>query len=70
MKDYVKPSIKYNPDLSIMHVGTNNVQSEKKPEQIADEIVKLAQNMKTEENEVTVSGLIPRTDDLTIKAYR
>ena len=67
MKDYVKPSLKYDPDLIIMHVGTNDLRSEKTPLQIADDIIRLALEMKTDVNDVTISGIISRNDDLNDK---
>ena len=42
MHDYVKPSLKFKSDLFILHCGTNDLKSEKPPEVIANEIVKLA----------------------------
>ena len=34
MKDYVKPALRENPDQIIVYVGTNNLASNKLPEQI------------------------------------
>ena len=31
MKDYIKPSLKYDPDAIIIHVGTNDLRTEKEP---------------------------------------
>ena len=42
MKDYIKPSLKYDPDAIIIHVGTNDLRTEKEPTQIADEFINLA----------------------------
>ena len=64
MKDYVRPSLKYNPDLIILHTGTNDLRSKLQPSQIADDIMKLALNMKCDENDVAVSSIIMRNDDL------
>ena len=38
MKDYVKPSIRNSPDYFILHVGTNDLSSDKLPEEIARSI--------------------------------
>ena len=70
MNDYVKPAMKFNPDLIIVHVGTNDIRTEKKPEHIAEEIIKLALKIKTDENEVAISGLIPRNDELNQKTSK
>ena len=50
MKDYVKPSIKHNPDFVILHTGTNDLKSTKSAMEISDEIIKLALDIKTDEN--------------------
>ena len=68
MKDYIKPSLKYNPDLVILHTGTNSLRSEKLPEGIADDIMKIALETKTDENDVAISGIIPRSDDMKLNA--
>ena len=67
MKDYIKPSLKYDPDAIIIHVGTNDLRTEKEPTQIADEIINLALAVKTDENEVSVSAILPRNDELNTK---
>ena len=48
MNDYVKPSLKYDLDHIIIHVGTNDLRSEKTPLHIANEIIQLASEMKRE----------------------
>ena len=67
MYDYAKPSMKYSPDLLILHCGTNNLKEEKSPEIIADSIIKLAVHMKNDDNEVMISGLTYRKDKLNDK---
>ena len=42
MKDYVKPSIKHNPDFVILHTGTNDLKSTKSAVEISDEIKKIS----------------------------
>ena len=67
MVDYVKPSLKYNPDLIILHTGVNNLRSKQSPEIIAEDIVKLARDIKTDSNEIIISGLVARNHDLNYK---
>ena len=67
MKDYIKPSLKYDPDAIIIHIGTNDLRTEKEPTQIADEIINLALAVKTDENEVSTSAILPRNDELDDK---
>ena len=70
MVDYVKPSLKYNPDLIIIHTGVNNLRTKKSPEVIADEIIKLACSIKTTSNEVVISTLVERGDGLKFKGQQ
>ena len=66
MHDYIKPSLKFEPDLIIIHSGTNNVKSEE-PKYTAKKILELAEICKTANNEVVVSSLIARQDNLNDK---
>ena len=69
MKDYAKPCIRENdPDHVTLHVGTNELNSELLPERIAKSIVDVAKNIKSEKRSVSISGAVPRNDDLNNKA--
>ena len=69
MKNYVKACIRENdPDHVILHVGTNELNSELLPERIAKSIVDVAKNIKSEKSSVSISGIVPRNDDLNNKA--
>ena len=69
MKDYAKPCIRENdPDHVILHAGTNELNSELLPERIAKSIVDVAKNIKSEKRSVSISGVVPRNDDLNNKA--
>lgn len=63
MEDYVKPSLKYNPDLIILQIGTNDLRTLKTAECIADDIITLSRNIKTCNNDILISGLIARNDE-------
>ena len=67
MYSYAKPSLKHDPNVIIIHCGTNDLREEKPAEIIADEIVTLAHSLKTDSNEVVVSGIVPRRDKLDEK---
>lgn len=67
MRDYVKPSLKFNPDLIILHTGVNNLRSNKSPNVIAEDIVNLACDIKNNSNDVVISGLVGRSDNLDFK---
>ena len=45
MQDYVKPTLRENPDQIIVHVGTNDLASNKRPEQIAESIIDVAPSL-------------------------
>ena len=68
MKHYSKPPMTFNPDLVIIHTGTNSLRGECTPEKIAEEIIDLAINLKSDVNEIVVSGIIPRRDQFKEKA--
>ncbi len=64
MNDYVNPTMKYNPDFVILHTGTNDLKSNKSSEEISDDIIKLALDIKTDQNDIVVSGILARNDDM------
>ena len=69
MQDHVKPTIRdFNPEHIIIHVGTNDLNSEKTASQIANAIVELATSLKSETNKIYVSLIVPRFDELNNKA--
>ena len=67
MTHYIIPSKAYKPDLFIIHGGSNDLRSEKTPNEIAEEIINLATDTKTPDNEIMVSGLVYRNDFLNSK---
>ena len=70
MIDYVKPTQRdFNPDVYLLHVGTNNLTSNKSPEQISLDILNLA-NLKLDNNTVIVSSIVPRNDENKKKQIR
>ena len=69
MVDHVKPTIREDtPDNIILHPGTNDLRSEKTSSQIAKAIIELAMLLKTDENSVIVSSIVPRFDNFNNKA--
>ena len=70
LNHYVKPSLRYQPDLIIIHGESNDLLSEKTSRQIAEEIIKLAGSVKSDENDVIISGIVRRNDDLNTKALQ
>ena len=62
MKGYVKPTIRHNPDLIIVHAGTNDLRSGQTSKEIAEQFLNLANDIKTDSNEVIMSGITVRKD--------
>ena len=63
MEDYMKPSLRNPPDHFILHVGTNDLSSEKSSMEITKSIINLACRLKNEIHDVNVSTIMLRTDD-------
>ena len=63
MEDYMKPSLRNPPDHFILHVETNDLNSEKCAMEIAESIINLACRLKNEIHDVSVSTIILRLDD-------
>ena len=63
MKDYVKPWLRENPDHFILHIGTNDLNTERSPEPTAISIVDLATMLKGNFRDVGVSNILVRTNN-------
>ena len=69
MQDHVKPTIwDINPQQIILHVGTNDLKTERTASQIAKSIIDLSISLKKNGNMIAVSGIVPRLDELNNKA--
>ena len=68
MHSYSWPSMKKNPSRIVLHCGTNDLQSSDSADDIAKQLMTIACNLKSESNEVIVSGIIPRCDEWNEKA--
>ena len=54
LHDYAKPTIDdFNPNEIILYVGTNNLNSEKTSNQIANSIIDFRNSLKTDNNDIT-----------------
>ena len=60
MLDYIKPTQR---DEYLLHVGTNDLSSNKSPEQISLDILDLANSLKLDNNTVIASSIVPRDDE-------
>ena len=71
MYDHAKPTIReLNPEHIILHVGTNDLNTEKTASQILKSILDLANSLKNEANTIHVPLIVPRNDNLNIKLMR
>ena len=69
MHDHVKPTVRdINPDHTIVHCGTNDLNFEQKASQIAKSIIELALSLKSKDNKISVSLIVSRNDNLSNKA--
>ena len=68
MKDHMKPSMREKPDHTILHVGTNDLNSDSPSDLIAKSIVDLALNVKNNSQNVSISIIIVRNDNFNEKA--
>ena len=64
MKYHIQPSLTHNPETLIIHCGTNNLKKDEQPEEIANNILKLALEAATKcpETSIIVSSLLSRKD--------
>ena len=68
MYDYIKPTQRdFKPEMFILHVGTNDLPLNKSPKEISEDIVTLAESMKTENNKIIVSSIVCRADSFREK---
>ena len=67
MKTYIQPPLKRDPDRVIIHVGAIGLRFSEDPKTIAKNIIDIAQNSTTSKNEILVSSIVPRRDNLNGK---
>ena len=68
MKNYLKPSLRENPDHFVLFVGTNDRDSDRSPNLIAKSILDVASRLKTGKHDVNISNIIRRNDRFMAKA--
>ena len=62
MKDYLKSSLREDPNHFILHTGTKDLSTERSPELIANSIVDLAIALKSVSSNASASNIILCTD--------
>ena len=71
MQDHVKPTIRdINPQQIILHVGTNDLKTERTASQIAESMIDLTISLKNNGNMIAVSGIVASLDELNNKAAK
>ena len=70
MNDYIKPSRRGSPDHFILHVGTNNLSSDKSSEEIVRSKTDLATSIKNEKHDVSISTIMLRASDKKLEEKR
>ena len=65
MQYYIKPTKRnFDPSLYILHFGTNNLSLEDTPYAISKQITATAESLYKEHDEVAISNIVSRGDDL------
>ena len=61
MEDYTKPTkINFNPDFYTLHVGTNDLSLDDRPEVVSSRIIDTAKSLMTEINKIIISNIVSR----------
>ena len=66
MKDYLKPSLRQNPDHFILRAGKNDLNTERSPKLTAKSFVDLATTLTVNSRDVSVSNIIARIDNSSL----
>ena len=67
--DHLKPTLRdFYPGLFIIHVGTNDLPLNKTSNEIAEEIVNLAESVKKPSSSIVISDIVTREDGYKTKA--
>ena len=67
-EDHLKLALRENPDHFVLHVGTNELDSDRSPDPTAKSIVDVASSLETDKHEVTILSIITRNDRFMGKA--
>ena len=60
----MRPTKKHENDLIILHFGTNDLRSSTHSHEIAQGIISVSVDMKTENNEVMISDILTRKGNM------
>ena len=68
MKSYLLPNKSLNSENMVLHFAKNNVKKENKANEIRNDVTEVALFCKSDNYNVLISGIIPRSDKLSPKA--
>ena len=68
MEDHIRPTLTEKLNHIVLHVGTNDLVSDRQPDLIAKSIVDVASSIKNKNHDVTLSNIITGADHLKEKA--
>ena len=68
MKNYLKLSLRENPDNFVLYISTNDLDSDRSPDLIAKSIVDVVSSLKTVKHDVTILNIIKRNNCFMAKA--
>ena len=58
LKDHMKPSLRKNPHHFVLHIGTNDLNSDRSPKLIAKSITDVASSLKNDSHDVSISRVL------------
>ena len=71
MFDYVKPIQRdFDPQAYVIHIGINDLTTDKTPDETFSEILRLIKELKTDKNKIIVSTIVPRGDNYNTKVEK
>ena len=67
LKDHMKPSLRENPGHFILHIGKNDLNSNRSLEVIAKSITDVSPSLKNDSHDVSISSIVVRNDQFKEK---
>ena len=68
LKDHMNPSLRDNPDHFVLHIGANDLNSDRSPELTAKSITDVSSSLKNDSHDVSISSIVVRNDKFKEKA--
>ena len=58
----MKPSLRENPDHFVLHIGTNDLNSDRSQDLIAKSITDVGYSLKNDSHDLSISSIVVRND--------